>query len=153
MKKLTLVFVCILLSGCYDIVLDEENNEYETIDGLWRVSVETLENTCNPEEEFEAFDTQMYVTVQEWPEEGGYIADFFLADLVWRDVKVEENGDFLYRTDYGIFVDVFEGNIIPGLFDATFGLEMETADFCSRMILLNGYQPYNHTIPPEGFEK
>lgn len=155
MKKLSVIFACLMFSGCYNIVLEDEPG-YQTIDGMWRVRIEMLKNTCDPEEQFKALKTDLFVTVQDWPEGGGYVADFFVEGLEWLDVEVGEEGNFSIENDYGILIDTFSGNIVPGRVDAVFGYLIEAVgaeDGCDRLLNMSGYQPLEHNTPPEGFEE
>ncbi len=149
MKKSAFVFLCLFLSGCHNIVL--EDDEYATIDGLWRVNIRMAENTCDPDEEFENFNTEMFVTVQDWTENGGYVADFFFAGAERRMVEIDANGNFVSDIEIGALIDKFSGNIIPGRYEAVFGLEI--VDICNRMLDIQGYQPLAHNTPPDGFEE
>lgn len=166
MVSFAVPFLFFAFCGCApDIEVDSNpmntnNDGYETIDGIYRVHVYEAEDTCYPIiSEEERIDTKswLYVTVQEENEDGSYVVDLMLADLIWLDVDVAPDGTVEAEYDYyGIAMNYATGTLTSD--EALFVIELEMIDWngevvCSVVYEVNGYPLFEREAPPDGFYK
>lgn len=151
MKIWTIGLLALLtLAGCApDIEI-----QTGTINGLYSVNLREAEDSCD-ETPLDR-NCNLWVIVQEYREDGGFVADFELGDkeIVWEDIQVSASGDFDAEITVGrILVDRFYGNISNGHVTA----RLETAVFslwdesfvCSSIYEISGEERAEAREPPE----
>ncbi|MEA3272726.1 MAG: hypothetical protein U9P90_03610 [Patescibacteria group bacterium] len=139
-----------------DVVV--EDDDYETIAGVYNVHVLEIENTCDTSDDVkDRIDAQFWMTVnvQEAREDGSYLADLTLADLVWYDVEVTPTGIVEAMTDiYGIWENWIVGTLTPEELVATvtlYTLDTNGDIMCYIVYEFDGYSLFERAEPPERF--
>ncbi len=159
MKRINLIgiaiFVASFIFGCEKV---EENyyflpDDYETLDGIYRVHVVETEDSCDPETEFINRWDWLMVTVQEKRWDGGYLVDFSLSNLAWFDVTVEADGEFDAEYDFvGIYLQQMYGVLTPDEIYAAIELPLYERDgdlICTTNYNVEGYKLFVTLPPPE----
>lgn len=92
----------------------------DSIDGFYTVHVLETEDSCNPDQEMKDENNRMDVLVQEYLEDGGYIVDIELGNLLWLDISVAPDGSFneSLQVARNLFYDIY-GTVVPGELVAT----------------------------------
>lgn len=133
---------------------DVAEDEFQTISGIYETHVFETEDTCDEDEEHRIDGMYwLIVNVQEYRDDGSYLANVSLSDLAWYDAEVASDGAVDAEENvYGIWTNSLVGLLTPDEIVAT--VTVTTMDWngepmCHVVYELEGYPLFERDGPPD----